>query len=376
MKTFSRVGHWIFKLADEANVGICLADDQKAVRYLNHYHLAHIWKNPTIQSPTDALGQPISEVFPSGLSSKCELLFDQVVSTGQWASIRESIDLREGLLKTVEVSAVPLGKEDAERSSVVMLSSDLSASSLEDLVSRELQYCATSFSVIYHELRNYLQVISGGVVILNKRLSPGGDEIIEKALEHVSSGVEQLQGFLKKSSDLLRPISRRSVFNRETVDLNEFLTENIEAFKSKIAYLSDKVAVSLDLDEPLPPVSVNTRNMFDLLWQLLQNSVEAMPGGGEINLSTSYMRDASSPFVQAEVADNGHGMDENVRRFAFRPFYTTKADRLGLGLPICRKIMKDHGGNLFVHSKPGKGTSVKLVFRGLSGVGGIGGKFH
>lgn len=364
MESLYLSGQWIYKLADEVNVGVCLADHQKAIRYVNYYHLAHIWKNPRVQSPSVALGQPLSEVFPYPLSIECERLFDQVLTTGRWSSIQENVESREGPPRMVEVSAAPLGHDDTTKPSVVMLSSDLGANSLTDLASQELQYCAASFSVIFHELRNHMHIISGGVGILERYLH-SEDEMVAKAMEHLTSGVTQLQDFLKKSTDLVRPICRRGVFNREIVSLNEFLIQNADDVRKELSYLKQTVTVTLDLDTSIPFISVNTWNLFNMLKQLLQNSIEALSEGGEILVSTKYVREGVAPFVQLEVADDGQGMDEEIRRFALKPFYTTKPNRLGLGLPMCRKIMKDHGGNLTIHTKHGVGTCVRLIFREL-----------
>lgn len=355
---------WIFKLADEVNVGVCLADHQKSVRYLNYYHLANIWKNPRILKPGDALGQPISNVFPHPLSVECERLFDEVLTTGRWASIKEHVETYGGPPRTVEVSAAPLGYEEAAGAGVVLLSSDLADASMTDLVSQELQYCASSFSVIFHELRNHLHVISGGVGILERHVS-SENEMVNKAMEHITGGMTQLQSFLKKSSDLVRPISRRSTLNREVLNLNEFLIQNIDEVKEQLSCLKQSVSVTLDLDTDLPPILINTWNLFNLLKQLLQNAAEAMPEGGDILVATKYVKKGMTPFVQMQVVDNGTGMDEEGRRSALRPFYTTKQNRLGLGLPMCRKIMKDYGGGLTIDSTLGSGTQIRLIFRDL-----------
>lgn len=341
-----------------------MADHQKSVRYLNYYHLANIWKNPRVLSPGDALGQPISSVFPHPLSVGCERLFDEVLTTGRWASIKEYVETFEGPPRTVEVSAAPLGYEEASGAGVVLLSSDLADASMTDLVSQELQYCATSFSVIFHELRNHLHVISGGVGILERHIS-SENEMVSKAMEHVTSGMAELQAFLKKSSDLVRPISRRSTLGREVLNLNEFLIQNIDEVKEQLSCLKQTISVTLDLDTNLPPILVNTWNLFNLIKQVLQNAIEAMPEGGDILVATKYVSEGMSPFVQLQVFDNGTGMDEETRRSALRPFFTTKRNRLGLGLPMCRKIMKDHGGGLTINSTLGSGTQIRLIFRDL-----------
>ena len=85
-------------------------------------------------------------------------------------------------------------------------------------------------------------------------------------------------------------------------------------------------------------------------------AAQASPRDGLVRLVTTVQPDG----VRLTVEDRGFGMDEEVRRRAVEPFFTTKAKGTGLGLPICSKIVETHGGRLTIRSAPGKGTEVTV----------------
>jgi signal transduction histidine kinase len=92
---------------------------------------------------------------------------------------------------------------------------------------------------------------------------------------------------------------------------------------------------------------------------LLQNAVQAMPDGGRI----SYSVVGSPDYVEAAVSDTGIGIPEDVQGDVFRPFFTTRTRGTGLGLAVSRQIMDAHGGAISIESGPGAGTRVTLRFR-------------
>ncbi|MDY0040339.1 MAG: ATP-binding protein [Desulforhabdus sp.] len=111
-------------------------------------------------------------------------------------------------------------------------------------------------------------------------------------------------------------------------------------------------------------------NESDLAWmieELTRNAVEHSDPGKTVTISVSRLADG---FAVA-VADQGRGIAaENLTRI-FVPFFTTKEKGSGLGLPVCRKIMRDNDGDILVESKPGEGSTFTLIFPGaMVGKGG------
>jgi len=86
------------------------------------------------------------------------------------------------------------------------------------------------------------------------------------------------------------------------------------------------------------------------------NAIDAMPGGGRIVVAADA--EGAPPALVLSVADSGIGIEKDFLSKIFQPFYTAKKRRgLGLGLPICERIVDNHGGRIEVKSRPGEGTT-------------------
>jgi signal transduction histidine kinase len=86
--------------------------------------------------------------------------------------------------------------------------------------------------------------------------------------------------------------------------------------------------------------------MEQVLLNLLINAMEAMPGGGTIRIAGTCQPDPPPGSVRIEIADTGTGIPENLRRRIFDPYFTTKSHGIGMGLALCDKIVRQHGGLL------------------------------
>jgi signal transduction histidine kinase len=83
-----------------------------------------------------------------------------------------------------------------------------------------------------------------------------------------------------------------------------------------------------------------------------------MPDGGILTVRTSF--DAEDRMIRVEIADTGHGIDPKHAESIFQPFFTTKPKGTGLGLPICRQLIEQHGGTLRATENPGGGTCFRI----------------
>ena len=129
---------------------------------------------------------------------------------------------------------------------------------------------------------------------------------------------------------------------------------------------------TISVPEDLWPVEIDAAQIKRVLGNMVQNAVEAMPGGGSIHLSAENIsindKDRSSVkkgnYLKIIIRDSGEGIKpENLSRI-FDPYFTTKKTSgrkgLGLGLSLCYSIMKNHNGSITVESEPGKGTTFHL----------------
>jgi signal transduction histidine kinase len=108
-------------------------------------------------------------------------------------------------------------------------------------------------------------------------------------------------------------------------------------------------------------VQADRDQIKQVLLNLCQNALDAMPEGGELKLTATATRQGDIPGVSMDVADNGSGIDPKDLPHVFQPFFTVrKRQGTGLGLAICRNIVEAHGGDISLTSEPGRGTTAKL----------------
>ena len=90
---------------------------------------------------------------------------------------------------------------------------------------------------------------------------------------------------------------------------------------------------------------------------LMLNAIEAMKDGGTLSIAIDHMGQS----LRLEIADTGHGISEEDVKKIFEPFYTTKEQGLGLGMPYAKKIIEQHGGTISLNSRPGEGTTISIM---------------
>ena len=93
------------------------------------------------------------------------------------------------------------------------------------------------------------------------------------------------------------------------------------------------------------------------LMNLMLNAIEGMREGGTLSIVVAHTGES----LRLEIADTGPGIGEDEAKKLFEPFYTTKAQGLGLGMPYPNKVIEQHGGTVSLNSRPGEGTTISIV---------------
>ena len=118
-----------------------------------------------------------------------------------------------------------------------------------------------------------------------------------------------------------------------------------------------------EFHEVLPPVSGDSGLLQQVFLNLVNNALDAMPGGGVLTLGTGLGEAAANgKVVEVVVVDNGVGMSEAIKEKVLEPFFTTKepGKGAGLGLAICTEIIRSHHGKLEIESQEGKGSLFRI----------------
>jgi two-component system, NtrC family, sensor kinase len=211
-----------------------------------------------------------------------------------------------------------------------------------------------------HEVGTPLNLISGHVQLLKSDLDRDPHDA-ESRIRTISAQIERIERIVRRMLDKTR-------FETELapLDLNSMLRKLCDAMEPAL----DKRNIRLveRFADNLPLMAGSSDRLQQLFLNLINNSLDAMPDGGEIQLHTlSEGKPGKTQRIAVDFIDTGVGMTPEVMSHIFDPLYTTK-DRghgTGLGLVIVSQIVSEHGGRVEVESELGKGTRFRLTFAAI-----------
>jgi signal transduction histidine kinase len=199
---------------------------------------------------------------------------------------------------------------------------------------------------IAHEINNPLAIIGYALELLCRDgdLTAFQVEMAEK----IEMEIERLKSL---TEGLLSFSSAREGYRR-LVSLNDLLEEVLRLVRFELQ--RQAIALDTELGE-LPLVAADPNKLKQVIINLIMNAAEAMSGEGKITLRTASCGDE----VELAVCDTGPGIPADILENIFSPFFTTKpeGEGTGLGLHICRTIVREHGGEIAVKSTPGAGAT-------------------
>jgi signal transduction histidine kinase len=294
--------------------------------------------------------------------------------------VRELMDVREFIVTPLVVVNKPIGIIVADnkfnnapiaRESIELLSifASQAAMSIEsytslDTVRSEMQKLSERQEAIVeseklaavgriaahmaHEIRNPLVTMGGyarRIMQLPKEKSKISKKI-DTSAEIILKECERLEKTLSNVMDFSRPAK----FIKEFNNINDVITDTVSLLKNMLQ--ERKLEVSMSLSGELPLVKSDFNQMKQVMLNLLQNSIDATPAGGFIDIRT----DSDGDVINVVIADSGSGIDEEDPNIVFEPFYSKKVTGVGLGLAIVKKIIKDHNGSIRASNRNGGGA--------------------
>ncbi len=237
-------------------------------------------------------------------------------------------------------------------------------------VAKKMEVIGTLAGGVAHDLNNVLSGLVGAPDLILSDL-PEDSPLREPVLIMKEAG-ERAAAIV---SDLLT-LARRGVVTAEVVNLNEIIRVYIKSpeFK-KLSELYPGVTIKSDLQENLPNIMGSSFHLLEIVMNLVLNAAEAMPGGGDLLVSTrnEYIDQGAGisenikkgDYVVLTVSDSGVGILSADKGKIFEPFYTKKVmgrSGTGLGLAVVWGAVKDHKGYINVQSEKGKGSAFTIYF--------------
>ena len=203
---------------------------------------------------------------------------------------------------------------------------------------------------VAHELNEPLGHMLGFAQLIRKR-SDVSDQVL-RDIEKIIATSLHAREIVKK----LLIFARQVPPQKTRVNLNELMKEGLAFFESRFA--NEGVNIVCIFTPETTDVEADPSQLNQVFVNLIVNALHAMPAGGELRIST-YRKPRK---ICVAIEDTGTGMDKDVLKKIFTPFFTTKDIGLGtgLGLPVAHGIISSHGGSIKIDSEAGKGTVCRI----------------
>lgn len=317
---------------EAAGLGIVIIGLDRGIVWINARLLSWIASDPSIP---DAFLDAADETLRSGEVREIEV------------ASRAGGD---GTVRHFRHATFPLRDENGDVLQAVHLVEDITNRKeleAEALHASRLAVIGQLAAGIAHEIGNPLASLHARVQLMRRRPEP---ELIHESADVLERQIERIGRIVRGVSHL----ARSGAGSRGTVDVDSVVREAVSLVEMDRRAKAVIVRCSF---AALPPVRGARDELMQVVLNLLLNAVEAMSGGGTLEVTTS----AADGHVRIAIGDSGAGIDAAVRARLFQPFFTTKADGTGLGLSICQTLVRAHGGTIEVESDPGRGSRFTLV---------------
>ncbi len=341
-----------WEILSSMDQGVMTIDNSECVTNINPHALE------LLNQDASCIGRPLADLFaPSGHQRAHSFVeaSRSVLASGKGIHDCDCTVSKDGHSLRLEADCHVLRDREGEIRGTVLHIRDVTERVLLDERMRRMERFLGVGSLVaglHHEIKNPLSALSLHVQLLAEGLEGRADAETTVTLKILNDEIKRITNVLE---------AFRTYASSERLILAE--TDVIQLCQRMIGLTRPKAEaqnVNLSLEMPQSEAiiaSLDASRFEQVLLNLVLNALEALPDGGEIRTSISTNPDDD---VVVEVSDNGHGIPENVRSRIFDPYFTTKSDGSGMGLAVCDKIIRLHGGRIDIDTSQ-SGTSVRLI---------------
>jgi len=314
---------------------------------------------------SEAIGQDIGIIAPQDkITDEKQLLLDKVILNGQVIKDFETERIKkDGKKVAANVTISPIKDQSG---SIIGASEIFRTLTEDDFMRKRVSQFEKLISLgklaaeTAHQVNSPLGAVMGRIQLVLKNLDKLDSEMLRKNLKQMMSGCDHIRTAIGSLLDY----SRRVVIKKQ-VDINSIIEDALIMMSPRL--MMEKISVHKSLTENLPKILEIGGELIHVLVSIISNAIDAMDKGGRIEVTTDIDKDSeinSGDRVRVTIIDTGQGISEqNIERI-FTPFFTTKdkGKGTGLGLPIVKRIVNLHKGDIKVLSKINEGTSFILSF--------------
>jgi signal transduction histidine kinase len=213
---------------------------------------------------------------------------------------------------------------------------------VENTLKRKLEGMNEVSMMVAHDLRNPLAGIKYSTYVLRKHYGEKLDREGQAILDRIDDSVRYSNNIVQNLLDYSAEIK----LNRIKVSAKELVDQTL----AKLAVPNNTEVTNQA--NTVDSVMVDSAKVERVFTNLVGNAFDAMPSGGKLQINSRR----EGGFVRFDFADSGVGLSDKALANLWKPFFTTKAKGMGIGLSICKRIVDAHGGRIEVQSKPGQGA--------------------
>ncbi|HUY82150.1 MAG TPA: ATP-binding protein [Acidobacteriaceae bacterium] len=348
---YERLKEFNENIVESINVGILAVDLEDRIESWNSQMEAMY-----ALSRGEALGQPLSSVFPAALMDE----YHRVKSEpGVHNLYKFRLQTRAGENRTVNVAIAPLVARDFKTVGRIILVDDITTrTELEAHLSQaeKLSSIGLLAAGVAHEVNTPLAVISSYTQMLSKQLR--SDDRLSPMLEKITQQTFRASEIVNN----LLNFSRTGTSEFRETDLNTIIRDTLALIEHQ--FKTSNVTLNTSLLPNLPPILGNSGKLQQVFLNLFLNAKDAMSGGGTLHVTTEV-----NGHVSVAISDTGSGISPEHLQRIYDPFFTTKSAPkegqrrgTGLGLAVTYGIIQEHAGKIHVESSMGAGTTFYLEF--------------
>ncbi len=316
-----------------------------------------------IDDVTTLYGKPYPfDFFPESTKRGMVKNLRKVKETGETITGEAPVCDIEGNELWFQATFVPVRGDNDIIDFIIVVSVDINERKKMEqalIQSEKLKSIGTITAGISHEFNNILMIISGNIQLLSETYKDQGPliDVLRTISKAVSDGTEisnNMLKFTKTEQDTTKFISS---------DIRDLITQSVEFTMPRWKNMAQVKGLNYLIDtenmKKIPHIMCNPRELREVFINMINNALDAMPGGGSITFCTWNTDEA----VFVSIADTGDGMTEDIIKNIFDPFFSTKTPRgTGLGMSIAYGIVARYRGKIDIKSELGRGSMFTLQF--------------
>ncbi|POQ98588.1 PAS domain-containing sensor histidine kinase [Alkalispirochaeta sphaeroplastigenens] len=305
-----------------------------------------------------ATGKPMGERFLWDviLDRDIATFTEAILSREDTASDQEFALDHGGDTRILSCSILPMVKDGHVRGNILQVV-DISEKRTREARLRRAESLASLTTLaagVAHEIKNPLGSIGIHAQLLEKSVASldcSDSRAMKEYLEVISEEIERLNRIVVDFLFAVRPMDTQL----EPADLNQLLEELLNFLRYELE--EGGIKLERDLDPGVPELDLDRRYFKQALLNIVKNAMSAMPQGGTLRVITQVRGDEA----MVRISDTGLGMSPEVLEKIFEPYFTTRDFGSGIGLTLVYKVVKEHMGDISVHSREGQGSTFSIT---------------